>query len=67
MTELRRDLGFADGDAFYERLVDMLDGLDDTQAMTVLAKLVLLLANHIGDQAVIAEAIAAVRGEAPPA
>ena len=61
MTGLRRDLAFADGDALYERLVDMLDGLDDAAAMTLLAKLVLLLANHIGDEAVIAEAIQEAR------
>ncbi len=61
MTGLRRDLSFADGDAVYESLVDMLDGLDDEQAMRVLAKLVLLLANHVGDESVIEEAIAAAQ------
>lgn len=61
MTDLRRDLSFADGDAVYEALIDMLDGLDDEQAMRVLAKLVLLLANHIGDESVIEEAIAAAQ------
>jgi hypothetical protein len=59
MSNLRRDLGFADGDAVYESLVNMLDGLDDEQAMRVLARLVLLLANHVGDESVIEEAIAA--------
>jgi hypothetical protein len=61
MSGLRRDLGIADGDAVYESLVDMLDGLDDEQAMRVLAKLVLLLANHVGDERVIEEAIAAAQ------
>mgnify|MGYP001302244616 CR=1 FL=1 len=61
MSELRRNLGFADGDAVYESLVDMLDGLDDEQAMRVLAKLVLLLANHVGDESVLREAIAAAQ------
>ncbi len=58
---LRATLGFADGDAFYEMLVEMTADLDDEQAQLVTAKLVLLLANHIGDIAVLSEAIAAAR------
>jgi hypothetical protein len=35
--------------------------LNDAQAERLLAKLVLILANHIGDQAVLSEAIALAR------
>jgi hypothetical protein len=49
-----------DDDA-YERLLAAHRGLDDAQSMKLNAKLVLLLANHIGDAGVIAQAIAAAR------
>lgn len=58
---LRRDLGFADGDAVYERLVTFLADMDEEEAQLALAKLCLLLANHIGDEAILDEAMAAAR------
>jgi hypothetical protein len=62
MTHLRRDDGFAGGgDAFYEQLVAAHRGLDDAASGALNARLVLLLANHVGDPAVVAEAIAAAR------
>lgn len=61
---LRRDLGFADGDAVYQALIDAIGGLEDAEAMKVMAKLILLLANHIGDEAVLQAAIEAARAEA---
>jgi len=59
--KLRRDLGFADGDAVYQRLVEVTAGLDEDKARFAMAKFCLLLANHIGDEEVIAEAVAAAR------
>lgn len=54
------------GDAFYDRLVSAHRGLDDAQSEAMQARLVLLLANHIGDLRVLDEAIALARqGEAP--
>ena len=62
MTHLRRDDGFAgQGDAFYEQLIAAHRGLSDADSGALNARLVLLLANHIGDSAVVAEAIAAAR------
>ncbi len=61
MGELRQDLGFDDADAVYEALIDMIGDLDDDTARMVMAKLILLLANHVGDAEVIAQAIAAAR------
>jgi hypothetical protein len=48
-------------DELYERLLAAHRGLDDAQSAKVNAKLVLLLANHIGDARVIDAAIAAAR------
>ena len=48
-------------DDFYERLIAAHRGLSDEESVLVNAKLVLLLANHIGDAAVLAEALAAAR------
>jgi len=48
-------------DDFYERLIATHRGLSDEDSAIVNARLVLLLANHIGDPAVLAEAMAAAR------
>ena len=48
-------------DDFYERLLAMHRGLSDEESALVNAKLVLLLANHIGDAEVLAQAMAAAR------
>jgi hypothetical protein len=47
----------ADADAFYEHLIETHSGLTDEQSQLVNAKLVLLLANHIGDAEVLEEAL----------
>ncbi len=52
------------GDAFYDRLVSAHRGLTDEQSELMTARLVLLLANHIGDLRVLQEAIAAARAGA---
>ena len=48
-------------DAFYEELINAQRDLGDEQAEMFLAKLVLILANHVGDRAVLSEAIALAR------
>ena len=48
-------------DDFYERLIAMHRGLSDEESALVNAKLILLLANHIGDPEVLAQAMAAAR------
>lgn len=62
MGKLNTDMNLADGDATYAALVKMTEGLDDAAAQKAMAKLVLLLANHIGDQDVLNEAMAIARG-----
>jgi hypothetical protein len=58
-------------DDVYAMLVDAHRGLSDAESERVNVRLVLLLANHIGDAQVIGEAIAAAkasaRGDAPAA
>jgi hypothetical protein len=46
-----------DPDDFYKELIDSQRHMDDRQAAMMNCKLVLLLANHIGDRAVIREAL----------
>jgi hypothetical protein len=56
-------------DDFYEQLIATHRGLTDEESALVNAKLVLLLANHVGDAAVLAQAMAAARegvGTIPP-
>ena len=49
------------GDQFYEQLIHSHRGLSDEQSRLVNARLILLLANHIGDLAVLQQALAAAR------
>lgn len=51
----------ADPDAIYQLLIEAHRDLSAEQSRTVDVKLNLLLANHIGDPEVVAEAIAAAR------
>ena len=48
-------------DDFYEALIEAHAGLETAQSHELNAKLVLLLANHVGDLAVLREALAAAR------
>ena len=59
--ELNTSANLVAPDDFYEALIDMHRGLDDAQSALVNAKLVLLLANHIGDMDVLRAAMTAAR------
>jgi hypothetical protein len=52
---------YAPGDDFYDLLIAGHRGLSDTQSELMNARLVLLLANHVGDLRVLQEAITAAR------
>jgi hypothetical protein len=52
---------FSAGDDFYEALIDTHRDLSDEQSERLNARLILLLANHIGDVAVLREAMALAR------
>ena len=61
MAALNTDPNHAAPDDFYERLIATHRGLSDEESSLVNAKLILLLANHIGDPEVLAQAMAAAR------
>ena len=61
MSLLNIEPNIADMDAFYEQLIATHDGLSDEDSHLVNAKLVLLLANHIGDIGVLKDALAKAR------
>jgi hypothetical protein len=61
MTPLNTEPNLPAPDDFYEELIDMHRGLTDAQSALVNAKLILLLANHVGDPVVLRAAMAAAR------
>lgn len=54
---LRRTLNLAEPDDVYNALVDAHKGMSDEECRAFDARLILLLLNHIGDEAVIREAL----------
>lgn len=52
---------FSPGDDFYEALIDAHRELSDAQSALLNARLILLLANHIGDLNVVREALSIAR------
>jgi hypothetical protein len=54
-------------DDFYQDLIDLHRDLSDEQSALVNAKLILLLANHVGDAATLRAALAAAREDLPDA
>ena len=57
---------FTPGDDFYEILINTHRDLSDAQSALVNAKLILLLANHIGDLRVLREAMQLARADVAP-
>ena len=61
MAELDTTSRFSDPDRAYRTLIDAHRGLTDAESALLNTRLVLILANHIGDQAVLAAAVALAR------
>ena len=61
MADLVTDNRFADPDRAFRRLIEARRGLSPEAAAALDARLVLLLANHIGDDRVLEQAIAAAK------
>jgi hypothetical protein len=59
--KLTMEPNLAAADEFYERLIATHRDLSEEQSAIVNAKLILLLANHIGDMDVLREAMEAAR------
>ena len=58
---LKRDPNLADADGLYAAIIDAHTGLSPDVSVALNARLVLLLANHIGDTNVILQAVATAR------
>jgi hypothetical protein len=61
MTDLNTQPNIADPDGFYAHLLAVHRGLSDAQSHALNARLVLVLANHIGDRKVLDQALALAR------
>ena len=66
LTALNTQPNIAAPDDFYQELLDMHRDLSEQQSALVNAKLILLLANHVGDHAVLREAMRAARQDIAP-
>jgi hypothetical protein len=58
---MRTDANIPDADGFYQALVAAHEGLGDDESNDLHARLVLLLANQVGDQKVLLACIAEAR------
>ena len=63
---LNTEPNIAAPDDFYQELIELHRDLSDEQSALVNAKLILLLANQVGDLAVLREAMAAAREDVGP-
>lgn len=63
-AKLRTHTNVPRPDELYALLVDMHEGLAADESAAASAKLILLLANHVGDLDVVREAVAIARGGA---
>jgi hypothetical protein len=64
-ARLRTHPNVEDPDGFYARLIELHEGLTPEQSHKLNAKLILMLANHIGDQEVLDEICAYIRSTRP--
>jgi Protein of unknown function (DUF2783) len=67
MSVLVTESRFPDPDRAYRALIEAHRGLSDEESVALNSSLVLILANHIGDQAVLQEAIALAKRSMDPA
>jgi len=58
---MKTETQFDDADGFYEQLMDAHEGLSREQSEMLNARLILLLANQIGSQEVLAQCLQAAR------
>ena len=61
MSTLITDINLANPDGFYEALINTHSDLTPTQSEALNARLVLLMANHIGDLSVLRQAMTLAR------
>ncbi|MDP3618498.1 MAG: DUF2783 domain-containing protein [Ramlibacter sp.] len=58
---MKTEPNLPDADLFYEQLLDAHEGLSQEQSQLLNARLILLLANQVGDSQVLKACIAAAR------
>ena len=58
---MKTTLNFQDADGFYELLLDAHAGMTQEQSQLLNARLILLLANQVGDARVLKECVQAAR------
>lgn len=63
---MRTDPNIPDADGFYEALIAAHEGLSDAESEALMLRLTLLLANQIGDQKILLDAIATAREMVSP-
>ncbi|MEO1556466.1 MAG: DUF2783 domain-containing protein [Pseudomonadota bacterium] len=61
MTKLNLDPNIPDPDGFYDELLEVHQGLTKEASDALNARLILVLANHIGDRDVLRAALAAAK------
>ncbi|TXH59466.1 MAG: DUF2783 domain-containing protein [Thiothrix sp.] len=57
MSQLNLQANFSDPDAFFAALADLHREGNERKSERINARLILILANHIGDQAILLEAL----------
>ena len=62
-TILQTEPNLADADGFYAALIAATQGRSEAESLAFTLRLVLILANQIGDLRVLAQAVAAAHGE----
>ncbi|MBK6009043.1 DUF2783 domain-containing protein [Ramlibacter ginsenosidimutans] len=58
---MKTQLNLQDADGFYEQLLDAHQGLDEEQSKLLNARLILLLANQVGDAKVLKDCVEAAK------
>ncbi len=61
MADLNTEPNIADVDGFYAELLNAHEGCSPDETHALNARLVLLLANHVGDREILRQALAAAR------
>lgn len=60
-TKLKTDINIKDYDNFYEKLIDLHADLSTEDSLKLNAKIIMMMANHIGDDSVLGEILEYVR------
>ena len=60
---MQSEINVDDPDGFYARLIELHEGLSTEECLKVNAKLILMMANEIGDRSTLDQMLAYLRGE----